>query len=487
MINKTQLIFKQSKKELSPFNVVNKPAKQIEAKNIISNHLLRNNKVNLPEVSEPQVVRHYTNLSVKNHHVDKNFYPLGSCTMKYNPKINDSVALQSGFANVHPNQKDETIQGILKVYFELEKALCELTGMSRTTLQPSAGSQGELVGLLLMKKYHEKNKNSKEFVIIPETAHGTNPASVIMAGYKVKQVKTNHRGRVDINHLKEIADEKVAGMMLTQPNTLGLFEDEISDIINIIHSYNGLMYMDGANLNAILGIAKPQLMGFDIMHINLHKTFSTPHGGGGPGSGPVAVNRKLEKFLPYPMPEYNNKNKKYYFNYDMQHSIGRVHTFNGNFGILVRALTYIKILGRDGLKNVAQLAVLNANYLKKILSDYYDIPLSDGTLHEFVISAVKQKEKGSRALDIGKILLDYGFHAPTIYFPVNIPESIMIEPTETESKETLDEFADAMIEINKNIETKSEYYLNAPYKTPVRRLDETLANRSLDIRYKNDL
>jgi len=486
MINKTQLIFNQSKKSLSPFNVVIKSAKFSEAKDKVSSHLLRGEKANLPEVSECQVVRHYTNLSSKNHHVDKNFYPLGSCTMKYNPKINDSVALQSGFANVHPNQNDDSTQGVIKVYCELENALCELTGMSRTTLQPSAGSQGELVGLLLMKKYHDVNNNKKEYVIIPETAHGTNPASVIMAGYKVKQVKTNRRGRVDLHHLKEIVDEKVAGMMLTQPNTLGLFEDEISDIIDYIHSFDGLMYMDGANLNAILGIAKPASMGFDIMHINLHKTFSTPHGGGGPGSGPVAVNSKLENFLPYPMPEYSSKNKNYYFNYDMENSIGRVHTFNGNFGILVRALTYIKILGSDGLKNVSQLAVLNANYLKKILSDCYEIPLSEGTLHEFVISAVKQKEKGVKALDIGKMLLDYGFHAPTIYFPINIPESIMIEPTETETKETLDEFADAMIKINDNIETQSEHYSKAPYKTPVRRLDETLANRSLDVKYKNE-
>ena len=487
MINKTQLIFKQSKKTLSPFNVVMESAKYIEAKDVISTHLLRQDKANLPEVSESQVVRHYTNLSAKNHHVDKNFYPLGSCTMKYNPKINDSVALQSGFANVHPNQIDKTTQGVIKVYCELENALCELTGMSRTTLQPSAGSQGELVGLLLMKKYHDMNNNMKEYVIIPETAHGTNPASVIMAGYKVRQVKTDDRGRVDIKHLKQIVDEKVAGMMLTQPNTLGLFEDEISDIVNHIHGFDGLMYMDGANLNAILGIAKPASMGFDIMHINLHKTFSTPHGGGGPGSGPVAVNSKLENFLPYPMPEYNSKSKDYYFNYDMKDSIGRVHTFNGNFGILVRALTYIKILGRDGLKNVSQLAVLNANYLKNILSEYYDVPLSEGTLHEFVISAVKQKERGTKALDIGKMLLDYGFHAPTIYFPINIPESIMIEPTETETKETLDEFANAMIKIDNDIGTQSEFYSEAPYKTPVRRLDETLANRSLDVKYENDV
>ena len=486
MINKTDLIFRQSKSGIKPFSVVDKPAKSKNIRDVIPNHLLRDYKPELPEVSESQVVRHYTNLSIKNHHVDKNFYPLGSCTMKYNPKINDSVALQSGFANVHPNQDDLTTQGIIKVYHDLEKSLCELTGMDRTTLQPSAGSQGELVGLLLMKKYHEKQKNNKEYVVIPETAHGTNPASVIMAGYKVKQVKSNNRGRVDIEHLKEIVDENVAGMMLTQPNTLGLFEDQISEIVSIIHSFDGLMYMDGANLNAIVGVAKPALMGFDIMHINLHKTFSTPHGGGGPGAGPVAVNKKLVNFLPSPMPDFDEKNKKYFFNYDMPDSIGRVHSFNGNFGILVRALTYITILGKDGLKRVAQLAVLNANYLKEILSEYYDIPNAEGSLHEFVISAVKQKDQGLKALDIGKSLLDYGFHAPTIYFPINIPESIMIEPTETESKQTLDSFADAMIQINNCINSNLDYLKNSPHNTPVRRLDETTANRNLDVNYSNE-
>ena len=486
MINKTNLIFRQSKEGVEPFNVVNKAAKFKDIKDVIPGHLLREYKPNLPEVSESQVVRHYTNLSIKNHHVDKNFYPLGSCTMKYNPKINDSVALQTGFANVHPNQVDSTTQGVIKVYYDLEKSLCDLTGMKRTTLQPSAGSQGELVGLLLMKKYHEKQNSNKQYVVIPETAHGTNPASVIMAGYKVKQVKSNSRGRVDIDHLREIVDENVAGMMLTQPNTLGLFEDEISEIISIIHSFDGLMYMDGANLNAIVGVAKPALMGFDIMHINLHKTFSTPHGGGGPGAGPVAVNEKLVNYLPSPMPDFDQKNNKYFFNYDMPDSIGRVHTYNGNFGILVRALTYITILGKDGLKRVAQLAVLNANYLKEILIEYYDVPNAEGSLHEFVISAVKQKEQGLKALDIGKSLLDYGFHAPTIYFPINIPESIMIEPTETESKQTLDSFAESMIDINNCIKSNLEYLKETPYNTPVRRLDETTANRNLNVNFYNE-
>ena len=488
MITETPLIFKQSKQGCASFKVTNSSVEKRDIRNVIPNHLLRSEEPNLPEVTEFQVVRHYTNLSVKNHHVDRNFYPLGSCTMKYNPKINDFVALNPGYANVHPNQNEVSVQGALQVYYELENVLCDLTGMSRVTLQPSAGSQGEFVGLMLMKQYHQKRKNkNKEYVIIPETAHGTNPASVIMAGYKVKQVKSNDKGMVDVSHLKEIVDENVAGMMLTQPNTLGIFERDISEIVKLIHNYDGLMYMDGANLNAIVGIAQPALMGFDIMHINLHKTFSTPHGGGGPGAGPVAVNDKLKDYLPISLVEYDEERDFYYFNKNMKDSIGRVHTFNGNFGILVRALTYIKVLGRVGLKNVALYAVLNANYLKKLLSEKYDIPLNEGTLHEFVISAVNQKNRGVKALDIGKRLLDYGFHAPTIYFPINIPESIMIEPTETESRETLEDFASAMIEIDENIDGNGDFLKNAPYSTPVRRLNETLANRELDVRYKDDI
>ena len=484
MIANTQLIFKYSKEGRKGFRVAKCTVNECALEANIPSKLLRNNKPNLPEVTEFQVVRHYTNLSSKNHHLDKDFYPLGSCTMKYNPKINEAMALLPGFAQIHPNQNINSIQGALKIYYDLEKVLCQLTGMKRATLQPSAGSQGELVGLLLMKKYHEVKKNNKEYIIIPETAHGTNPASVIMAGFKVKQVKSDDWGTVDINHLEAIVDDKCAGMMLTQPNTLGVFENRIDKVVKLIHDYDGLMYMDGANLNAILGIAQPHLMGFDIMHINLHKTFSTPHGGGGPGAGPVAVNEKLKNYLPYPMVDFNSKDNQYYLNYDKDQSIGRVHSFYGNFGILVRAYSYINTLGKKGLKNVAILSVLNANYLKKILSKKFDIPYSKSTLHEFVISAVRQKSRGLKALDIGKSLLDYGFHAPTVYFPINIPESMMIEPTETESKETLDAFAEALFEIDEKIDSNLDYLLNTPYQTPVRRLNETLANRELDVRYK---
>ena len=484
MINKTPLIFNQSQSGRTGYQVPKSTVGDFSLDQFINRKFIRKKIANLPEVTEFQVVRHFTNLSIKNHHVDKDFYPLGSCTMKYNPKINDFIAMLPGFSMIHPNQTTDTVQGALEVYYKLEKILCELTGMNKTTLQPSAGSQGEMVGLLLTKKYHEINNNKKKkYIIIPETAHGTNPASVIMTGFKVKQVKSDDRGRIDIEHLKQLTDEEVAGMMLTQPNTLGLFEDNIEKISKIIHDVDGLMYMDGANLNAMVGIAKPSLMGFDIMHINLHKTFSTPHGGGGPGSGPVAVNSKLLEYLPGPLVEYNKVNKKYYIENISNLSIGTVHAFFGNFGILVRAYTYILSLGNRGLKNVALHAVLNANYLKYLLKEKYEIPFSEGSLHEFVISAVKQKNRGIKAIDIGKSLLDYGFHAPTVYFPINIPESIMVEPTETENKETLEKFAAAMNEIDGKIESEQELLKNAPNSTPVRRLDETKANRELDINY----
>ena len=477
----TPLIFDQSKSGREGYKVNSGTVNKLSYGTFIDKKFMRKSLADLPEVTEFQIVRHFTNLSTKNHHVDKDFYPLGSCTMKYNPKINDSVALFDGYAMIHPNQPENTVQGALEIIYNLEKILCELTGMHKATLQPSAGSQGEMVGLLLMKKYHNIKNNQKDTIIIPETAHGTNPASVIMTGFKVKQVRSDDRGRVSIDHLKELVDSSVAGMMLTQPNTLGLFEDDIEKISKMIHDVDGLMYMDGANLNALVGIAKPSLMGFDIMHINLHKTFSTPHGGGGPGSGPVAVNSKLSDYLPSQSIRYDGE--KYFFEGISKNTIGKVHTFYGNFGILVRAYVYILSLGNKGLKDVATYAVLNANYLKSLLKKHYHIPFSKGTLHEFVISASDQKKRGIKAIDIGKALLDYGFHAPTVYFPTNIPESIMIEPTETETKETLENFAKTMNEIDMSIDQKSEYLKQSPYQTPVRRLDETKANRELDINY----
>jgi len=481
----TSIIFKQSKVGRRGFKLPDNFINNYKLKSIINAKFLRKNTPQLPEVSESQVVRHFSNLSIKNHHVDKNFYPLGSCTMKYNPKINDSIAMLDSFSQIHPNQNEESIQGILKVYYELGKFLCEITGMENITLQPSAGSQGELVGLFLMKKYHEVKKNkNKKFVIIPKTAHGTNPASVIMSGYQVKQVNSDDRGRVCLKHLSELVDNETAGMMLTQPNTLGLFEDNIEKISSIIHSVDALMYMDGANLNALVGMVNPSKMGFDITHINLHKTFSTPHGGGGPGAGPVAVNKKLSDFLPTPIVEFD---KSIYYLKDLKDSIGKVHSFMGNYGVLLRAYVYILSLGKKGLRNVSRKAVLNANYLKHLLMKNYYVPHSDGTMHEFVISAENQKNQGFKALDIAKNLLDFGFHAPTVYFPTNIPESIMIEPTETETKETLDSFAEAMKFLDENIDRKLDSFKEAPYNTPVRRLNEAKANRELDVNWNHEL
>ena len=460
------------------------PASQVpslELSENINTALLREIPAELPEITEPEVVRHFVNLSTKNHHVDKDFYPLGSCTMKYNPKINDVIASMPGFAGLHPDQPEETTQGALQLMYELEQMMKKITGMSRVTLQPSAGSQGEFVGILMMKKYHEKNGENRKYIIIPETAHGTNPASVILGGFKTRQVKSDNRGRVDIEDLKSLVDADVAGMMLTQPNTLGLFEDNIEGISSVIHGVGGLMYMDGANLNALVGLARSADMGFDITHINLHKTFSTPHGGGGPGAGPIGVVDKLVPFLPVPM--IDKVDDGYTLNFGVDNSIGRIHTFFGNFGILVRAYVYIRMLGEEGLRDMTKMAILNANYLKARLQDKYEVPFSEGTMHEFVASGIKQKERGIKVLDIAKSLLDYGYHAPTIYFPTNIPEAMMIEPTESETKATLDSFADALLEIDERISTDPNSLKDAPITTPVRRLDETKANREPNLRW----
>jgi len=478
----SRVIFEKSVKGRMGVALPKSDVPEISLSDSISPELLRETPAKLPEVSEPQVVRHYVNLSIKNHHVDKDFYPLGSCTMKYNPKINDALASLSGFANIHPHQADEMVQGALHIMFELEQMLLKITGMSEATLQPSAGSQGEFAGILIMKKYHKKNGEKRKYIIIPETAHGTNPASVSLGGFKPREVKSDNRGRVDLEDLKSKLDDEVAGMMLTQPNTLGLFEDQIEEISDAVHNVGALMYMDGANMNAVVGLCKPAEMGFDIIHINLHKTFSTPHGGGGPGSGPIAVVEKLVPFLPIPK-LIKNENGKYNWKSDIPDSIGRLHTFFGNFGILVRAYVYIRMLGDEGLKSMTRNAIINANYLKNKLKDVYNIPFTEGTLHEFVASGINQKAKGVKALDIAKALLDYGFHAPTIYFPNNVPEAMMIEPTESETKETLDRFIEVMLKINDNINVDPDLIREAPITTPVTRLDETKANRELDLRW----
>ena len=478
----SRVIFEKSVKGRIGVSLPESDVPEIPFTDTISPELLRDKPAELPEVSEPQVVRHYVNLSVKNHHIDRDFYPLGSCTMKYNPKINDALASLPGFANIHPDQPAETVQGALHIMYELEQMLLKISGMSDATLQLCAGSQGEFAGLLIMKNYHEKNGENRKYIIIPETAHGTNPASVVLSGFEPREIKSDKRGRVDIEDLKSKLDKEVAGMMLTQPNTLGLFEDKIIEIAKEIHQVGGLMYMDGANLNAMVGLCRPADMNFDILHINLHKTFSTPHGGGGPGSGPIAVVEKLSEFLPVPRLK-KNKEGFYSWETDYPESIGRFHSYFGNFSILVRAYVYIRMLGDKGLKAMTRNAIINANYLKHLLQHVYDIPFSEGTLHEFVASGVRQKEKGVKVLDIAKALLDYGFHAPTIYFPNNVSEAMMIEPTESETKETLDRFAEVMLEINEKINTNPDTILQAPVNTPVNRLDETKANRELDLRW----
>jgi glycine dehydrogenase subunit 2 len=478
----SRVIFEKSVKGRMGIAMPTLDVPEVSLSDSIAPELLRETPAILPEVSEPQVVRHYVNLSVKNHHVDKDLYPLGSCTMKYNPKINDALASLPGFANIHPHQPVKNVQGALHIMYELEQMLLKITGMSAATLQPSAGSQGEFSGILIMKKYHEKNDKNREYIIIPETAHGTNPASVSLGGFKAREVKSDNRGRVDFEDLKSKLDDEVAGMMLTQPNTLGLFEDQIEAISEEVHKVGALMYMDGANMNAVVGLCKPAEMGFDIIHINLHKTFSTPHGGGGPGAGPIAVVEKLAPFLPIPK-LIKDDNGKYNWISDLPDSIGRLHSFFGNFGILVRAYVYIKMLGDSGLKSMTRVAIINANYLKNKLKDAYNIPFSEGTLHEFVASGILQKAKGVKALDIAKALLDYGFYAPTIYFPNNVPEAMMIEPTESETKETLDRFVSALLEINEKINSDPDLIRDAPMTTPVIRLDETKANRELDLRW----
>ena len=478
----SRVIFEKSVKGRMGVSLPNSDVPETLITDTILPELLRDKPANLPEVSEPQVVRHYVNLSVKNHHVDRDFYPLGSCTMKYNPKINEALASLQGFTDIHPDQSPEKVQGALHIIYELEQMLLKITGMSETSLQLSAGSQGEFAGILIMKKYHKKNRENRKFIIFPETAHGTNPASVSLGGFKSREVKSDKRGRVDINDLKSKLDKEVAGMMLTQPNTLGLFEDQIDEIAGAVHQIGGLMYMDGANLNAVVGLCKPADMGFDILHINLHKTFSTPHGGGGPGSGPIAVVEQLVPFLPVPR---LSKNKKgiYFWGSNYPETIGRLHSYFGNFSILVRAYVYIRMLGDNGLKLMTRNAIINANYLKHRLKGVFDIPFAEGSLHEFVASGVKQKTKGVKVLDIAKALLDYGFHAPTIYFPNNVPEAMMIEPTESETKETLDRFVDVMLEINEKINTDPDSIRQAPINTPVTRLDETKANRELDLKW----
>jgi len=449
----------------------------------IPREFLRETRVEWPEVSEPEVVRHYVRLSTLNHHIDKDTYPLGSCTMKYNPKINERTSALPGFARLHPETPDAGCQGALRLMWELAQDLAEITGMNEVCLQPSAGAQGEMVGLLIARAHHHHRGEDRRGVVIPDSSHGTNPASVALAGFEPIPIKSNADGLVDPDVLASVLDETVACIMLTNPNTLGLFERDIRRIVDMAHAKGVVVYNDGANTNALLGLARAGDMGFDVLHLNLHKTFSTPHGGGGPGAAAVGVKRHLIPFLPGPAIVRIEENGETSFARQSPDpmSVGSVHTFFGNFGVLVRAYTYIRCLGASGLKQVAQDAILNANYLRARIKDAYEIPHAGPCMHEFVASASRQKKSGVRGGQVAKRLLDFGVHPPTVYFPLIVPEALMIEPTETESKERLDAYAEALLAIAKEVETNPDFVNAAPHTTQVRKIDEARAARDLDV------
>ncbi|MEF2964293.1 aminomethyl-transferring glycine dehydrogenase subunit GcvPB [Paenibacillus sp. M1] len=455
----------------------------VPMESLIPADLLRGEPAALPEVYEVDVIRHYTALSKRNFGVDNGFYPLGSCTMKYNPKINEDVARYPGFAKIHPYQPEESVQGALELMFRLQEDLKGITGMDAVSLQPAAGAHGEWTGLMMIRAYHESRGECRTKVIVPDSSHGTNPASASVAGFRTVTIPSTPSGLVDLEALQAAVGADTAALMLTNPNTLGLFETQIAEIADIVHGAGGLLYYDGANSNAIMGITRPGDMGFDVVHLNLHKTMSTPHGGGGPGAGPVGVKNLLIPFLPEPRivqtetggyaisAGYNRRGE------DGGSSIGRVKAFYGNFGILVRAYAYIRSLGPEGLRQVSENAVLNANYMMHRLAPYYEMPYPGPCKHEFVMSGSGLGEYGIRTLDVAKRLLDFGYHPPTIYFPLNVPECMMIEPTETESKQTLDGFIDVMIAIAEEARTNPDILLTAPHNTLVTRLDETGAAR----------
>lgn len=447
----------------------------------LNTNLVRKEEIGLPQVSELEAMRHYKELSDLNFCIEKGFYPLGSCTMKYNPKVNELLANLECFANLHPLSDDVDCQGALELMFKLQEALKKITGMGAVTLQPAAGAHGELTGMMVIKKYFEVKDDKRKKVIIPDSAHGTNPASAHLCGFDVVPVKSNNKGQVDIEALKELLDSDVAAIMMTNPNTLGIYEENVLEISKLMHENGSLLYYDGANFNAIMGHTNPKLMGFDVVHLNLHKTFSTPHGGGGPGAGPVCVVEELKEFLPTPTIDFDGE--KYFRNYNLKHTVGSVKGFYGNFGVLVRAYAYILMMGKN-LKEASENAVLNANYLKEKLKGAYLLPFDEPCMHEFVLSGEKQKhENGVSTLNIAKALMDENTHPPTVYFPLIVHEAIMIEPTESETKEVLDNFVDVMLKIADEAKTNPEKIISAPHTTPVKRLDETLAARHPNLKF----
>ncbi len=472
-----KLIYEKSVKGRMGFSLPEDTFGEIDADSFIPEYAKSSNEKALPEVSEPDVIRHFTKLSKLNYGVDDGLYPLGSCTMKYNPKINESVAKHPNFAYAHPFAPVENLQGSLQIMFELGNLLNEITGMDKFSLMPAAGAHGELAGVLMIRKYFEHKGKPRHKMLIPDSAHGTNPASSAMAGFKVIEVKSNERGGVNLNELKRLMDEDTAGLMLTNPNTVGLFDENILEIAEIVHKKGGLLYYDGANLNALLGLVRPGDAGFDVVHLNLHKTFSTPHGGGGPGAGVVGAKKELVEFLPSPI--VCASDGRYYFGYP-KNSIGRVRAFYTNFPVIVKAYAWILSMGAKGLREAAETSVINANYVLAKLKKYYKPAYDRTCMHECVLTGREYKKYGVRTLDIAKRLMDYGFHPPTIYFPHFEPyaeETIMIEPTESESKETLDSFIDAMIKISEEAKNSPELLKEAPHNTPVGRLDEVKAVR----------
>jgi glycine dehydrogenase subunit 2 len=469
----SKTIYGKSRPGRNGYRIASRPT---EPPRDIPAEYLRGGRIGLPEVAEPEVMRHYVDLSIKNHHIDRDLFPLGSCTMKYNPKVNEDVAAMTGFSGLHPEQGEGDVQGALRVMHGLERVLAAISGMDAVSVQPAAGAQGEMLGLLLARAYFADRGAPRRRVLVPDSAHGTNPATATVVGFETQTIASGADGRVDLDVLKRALGDDVAVLMLTVPNTLGLFETNIGEIVDLAHRAGALCYMDGANMNALMGQARPGDFGFDMMHFNLHKTFSTPHGGGGPGSGPVAVKSHLEPFLP--VPRVVEADGVLRLESNRPKTVGALHSYYGNFGIYLRAYAYIMRLGSDGIRRASATAILNANYLASRIVAKYPIPFGARCMHEFVATGEPLKKHGVRTLDVAKRLLDFGFYAPTVYFPLTVPEALMVEPTETESKETLDRFADALLQIAREAESSPDVLTSAPTRTPVRRLDETTANRA---------
>jgi glycine dehydrogenase subunit 2 len=481
LIQDELLIFEQGGEGRKGYSLPRWDIEEVEARNLIPSSLLRKDLEGFPQLSEVDVVRHFTRLSQWNYGVDSGPYPLGSCTMKYNPKVNEEIARMRGFSDIHPYAPEALSQGILRLMYELRGFLAEITGMDDATLQPAAGAHGELAGMMMIKACLGARGEKRKKVLVPDTAHGTNCSTSSVAGYQTIEIKSNEDGVIPLEKVADLMEEEVAAIMVTNPNTLGLFEEHLAKIAEIVHRKGGFVYCDGANLNALMGIVKLGDLGVDVVHINLHKTFSTPHGGGGPGAGPVAIKKELVPHLPIPVIE--KRGEAYSLNYDRPQSIGKMRAFYGNFGVLIRAYAYILSMGGEGLKKVSQMAVLNANYLMKRLKDYYHLPYDRTCMHECVLTDRFQEKRHVSTLDIAKRLIDYGFYPPTIYFPLVVKGALMIEPTETESKESIDRFVEAMVEIAKEAEENPDLVRQAPQRVKVRRLDEVLAARKPKLRW----